>query len=72
MSIGSYVLAYYLYVFVWLATPSVLFTVKNDEPQFKFTPNSYWISLADKILQTNEMLTCTNDMTRCTNAHELL
>ena len=61
-------LAYYLCVFVLLAT--VLSTFRIDQPRFKLGPNSPWAISTDKILHTNEMLTCMNDLTRLTNAHE--
>ena len=61
-------LAYYLYVFVLLAT--VLSTFRIDQPRFKLGLNSPWAISTDKILHNNEMLTCTNDLTRLTNAHE--
>ena len=58
-------LAYYLSVFVLVAT--VLSTFRTDQPRFKFSPNSPWAISTDKILHTNEMVTCTNDLTRLTN-----
>ena len=44
----SYMLAYYLSVFVVVAT--VLTTFRTDQPCFKFSPNSPWTISTDKIL----------------------
>ena len=64
----SYMLAYYLSVFVLAAI--VLSTFRIDQPRFVFSLNSPWAISPYKILHTNEMLTCTNDLTRLANAHE--
>ena len=64
----SYMLAYYLSVFILL--PTVLSTFSTYQPRFKFSSTGPWANSIDKILNTNEMLTCTNDLTRLTNAHE--
>ena len=64
----SYMSAYYLSVFVLVAT--VLSTFRTDQTRFEFSPNSPWAVSPYKTLHTNEMLTCTNDLTRLANAHE--
>ena len=58
----SYMLAYYLSVFVLQAT--VLFTFSTDQPRFTFSPNSPLTISTDDVLLSNEMLTRTNDLTR--------
>ena len=59
VSSHSYMTAYYLSVFVLVAT--VLSTFRTDQPRFKFSPNSPWVSSTDKILHTNEMRDCYTD-----------
>ena len=56
----SYMSAYYLSVFVLVAT--VLSTFRTDQPRFEFSTNSPWAISPYTILHTNEMLTCTNDV----------
>ena len=63
-----YMLAYYLSVFVLVATVLSKFT--TDQPRFEFSPKSSWAVSPYKTLHTNEMLICTNDLTRLANAHE--
>ena len=58
----SYILVYYLSVFVLLATVRVIYTFRTNEPYLKFSPNSPSAISTDKILHTNEMLTCTNNV----------
>ena len=49
----SYLIAYYLSVFVLVAmVATVLSTFRTDQSRFKFSPNSPWAISTDKILHT--------------------
>ena len=51
-----------LSVCIWIAIGTVLSTFRTD--QLRFSQNNAWAISTDKILHTNEMLTCTNDLIR--------